>query len=415
MHNFFSLLAFFYATATISAQQPLPVIRATSKDLVIKDGPHLLRGVIVPEAKPDIYRAEMPQKSQRISIHTNIDSIVLVTQFGKQYDFIILLNERDSCFLRVSTEPHFTKSTKSGTPNGRDTLPFTMRNNRIFLKGKINGVPDVLIQFDLGAGGSAINHRSVNKIPMNFDAQTYLVNSDGGNNVRASSKNTLEIGPFKWENEYFVETRNMERWEDAIVGNALFLDKYVEVDYDHQHLIIHDTMPGFDAKAFQKHDMFLDGGIRPCIQCTIGVKGKNYKHWYLFDTGNTGNALLARAVTSIPGIYGEMTKLIGMGDKRVGVLPELVVSGHSFDNLIVTLEKPTSTTPASEMGLIGNAILKRFNVIMDNAQGFIYLKPNSQMANPLETKRSVMRKAGIWAGVVASLLLLGYVIKTNKK
>jgi hypothetical protein len=408
MHNFFSLLTVFFAVVTLSAQKPLPLIRARSKELVIKDGPHILHGVIVPEAKPDIYRAEMPKKVQRISIHTDIDSIVFVTGYDKQYDFIILLNERDSCYLRVSTEPHFTKSIKKGTLQGPDTLPFTLRNNRIFLTGKINGSPDVLIQFDLGAGGSAINHRSVSKIPMNFDAQTYLVNSDGGNNVRASSKNTLEIGPFKWENEYFVETRNMERWEDAIIGNALFLDKYVEIDYDHQRLIVHDTMPVMDARDFQKHDMFLDGGIRPCMQCTIGVKGKNYTHWYLFDTGNSGNALLARAVTSIPGIYGEMTKLIGMGDKRVGVLPELVVSGYSFDNLIVTLEKPTSTTPASEMGLIGNAVLKRFNVIIDNTQGFIYLKPNSQMANPLETKRSVMRKAGIWAGIVALLAGLGY-------
>jgi hypothetical protein len=72
------LLIFYHDT---TGQVPLPVIRANSKGLVIKDGPHIIGGILVPEAKPDTYWAEMPKKPQRISIHTDCDSIVFDTHF----------------------------------------------------------------------------------------------------------------------------------------------------------------------------------------------------------------------------------------------------------------------------------------------------------------------------------------------
>lgn len=413
MHCSLSVFVLFIFVAGLQAQQSA-VIRAYSRDLVVQDGSHIIRGVIVPEAKPDVYWVEMPKKGQRISIHTDSDSMVWVSKFGQDYDFVILLNDRDSCHFRISAQPRLPNGPKNCALSGRDTLPFELRNNRIFLKGKINDASDVLIQFDLGAGTTSVNHRSHDKIPIKFDTETYLINSQGGNKARASTKNTLEIGHLKWENEYLVETKNMERWEDAIVGNTLFLDKCIEIDYDNKRLIIYEKMPAIDS-AYTKHDMFLDGGVRPCMQFSIGVDGKTYTHWYVFDTGNTSNGQLSKAVTSIPAIYENMTKFIGMGHRKVGILPQLFVDGHAFKDLVFTLEKPQSTMPAGELGIIGNAILNRFNVLIDNEQGFIYLKPNSLMDHPLETKQSVFKKIGIGVGSFIGILLVAIVIIKRKK
>ncbi len=412
MHYLLSVFALFLLIVGIQAQQPA-IIRAQSKDLVIQDGSHTIRGVIVPEANPDVYWVEMPKKGQRISIYTDTDSIVWISKFGQNYDFIILLNDRDSCRLRISAQPRPTNGPKNCALDGRDTIPFELRNNRIFLKGKINGRSDVLVQFDLGAGATNINHHSTDKIPIKFDTETYLVNSQGGNKARASTKNTLEIGHLTWENEYLVETKNMERWEDAIVGNTLFLDKYLEIDYDNKRLIVHEKMPAIDS-GYTKHGMFLDGGVRPCMQFSIGVHDKTYTHWYVFDTGNTSNGRLSKTVTSIPAIYDNITKLIGLSHHKVGILPQLIVNGYVFKDLIFTLEKPQSTVPAGELGIIGNAILNRFNVLIDNEQGFIYLKPNSLMNRSLETKQSAFKKIGIGVGSFLGVLLVTIVLLKRK-
>ena len=78
---------------------------------------------------------------------------------------------------------------------------------------------------------------------MEFDRVGTLQNSDGRNSVRHATKNTVEIGSWRWEGIEFYETRNMASYEDAIVGNSLFLDHVYEIDYDKQQIVLHEELP----------------------------------------------------------------------------------------------------------------------------------------------------------------------------
>lgn len=47
------------------------------------------------------------------------------------------------------------------------TIPFTLGDNdKIYVKGRINGGQDLDLQFDLGAGGSIIKKSAVSKARM---------------------------------------------------------------------------------------------------------------------------------------------------------------------------------------------------------------------------------------------------------
>lgn len=85
-----------------SAQQ-LPVIRATSKIVSIKDGPNFSKNTwnIEPETKPDIY----PTSSKKVVFYTDVDSISIDVKPGKPQDFYIILNGKDSALTRVRFEP----------------------------------------------------------------------------------------------------------------------------------------------------------------------------------------------------------------------------------------------------------------------------------------------------------------------
>jgi hypothetical protein len=63
-------------------------------------------------------------------------------------------------------------------------------------------------------------------------------------------------------------------------------------------------------------------------------------------------------------------------------LPELRVGSLSFYNISATFARRGLHT--KDLPLIGNAILKRFNVIIDNRNGYIYLKANSLVNTPYD-------------------------------
>lgn len=361
------------------AQSKLPVIKASSRNVKIRDGLNFKPNFwyIMPETKPDVYYVDLPRKTKIVSFITDQDSMQFEVKYGQYYDFIILLNNKDSCYTRISaTYPKKTdyEATCKNCPN--DTIPFTVHNNKIYISGKLNGIQNINFQLDLGAGAANINYKSVKKGKVNFDKKGNLRNSDGNNQVGLSTKNTIELGGLKWKYIEMYETKNMENYEDAIVGNSLFLDKIYEIDYDNKRIIVYRASQP-KMSNFTKQDMLLDNGIRPILEVTFDFDGQRQQDWFLFDTGNSSNGIIGKAFTSKNDNYNKFTKLIGFGDRKIALVPKIALAGIYFSKGVIVLEKPSKGgSQYAYGGAIGNKILKNYNVIIDNRQGYIYLKLN---------------------------------------
>ncbi|MCK9422094.1 MAG: transglutaminase domain-containing protein [Bacteroidales bacterium] len=87
---------------SLCAQQVFQVIKANSKIVDIKDGTIFKKGnwTIVPEAKPDVYKTS----SERVTFYTDLDSISFKVKPKHEYNFIILLNGKDSAFTQIKYE-----------------------------------------------------------------------------------------------------------------------------------------------------------------------------------------------------------------------------------------------------------------------------------------------------------------------
>ena len=361
----------------LTAQQNLPVIRANSKNVKIKDGLNFKPDywVIFPETNPDIYYLDVPRKNTNLNFITDIDSISFDLKYGETKDFIVLLNGKDSCYTQISANYPKLQIPVKGK-QGNDTIPFTLKDNRIYFKGKINDSEVLNVQFDLGADAVNINKKSVKKINIKFDKKGNLVNSDGSKETRVSSQNKFEIEGLKWSGIEIYETKNMENYEDVIIGNSFFLDQIYKIDYENSMLILYDKPPEIET-AFLKQDMILDNGVRPVFEAVFIIDNKTYKEWFLFDTGNTGMGIVGNNFLVKNNLYDKFSTIVGLGSKKVAFIPQLIIANQTISDGVITLEKQKKNGSDYKFGgLIGNKILKRFNVIIDNREGLIYLKPN---------------------------------------
>jgi hypothetical protein len=376
MLKYILLFLCYFALQHLTAQQTLPVIHANSKIVTIKDGLNTKTNfwVIVPEVKPDVYYLDLPRKNTTVKFITDIDSISFNMNYGETKDFIVLLNGKDSCYTQIAaSHPHLTLPQQQ---TGNDTIPFTLKDNRIYFKGKVNGSELLNIQFDLGADAVNINNKSIDKININFDKKGTLINSNGNNETRVSSKNEFELAGLKWKGIEIYETRNMKNYEDVIIGNSFFLDKVYKIDYQTSVLIVYDKQPEIDTD-YVKQNMILDNGVRPVFEATFILGNHTYKEWFLFDTGNSGVGIISNTFLDKNNLYDDFSTIISFGEKKVARIPQLVIANQTISSGAITLEKQNKNGSEYKFGgLIGNKLLKNFNVIVDNREGLIYLRLN---------------------------------------
>lgn len=97
----FTILVTFFAACTSFAQQKLPVIKATSLQVDIKDDNDLVRKnawTVVPAEKLDVYNTS----AKKVTFYTNQESITFnVDPKVGEYNFIILVNGKDTARTQI--------------------------------------------------------------------------------------------------------------------------------------------------------------------------------------------------------------------------------------------------------------------------------------------------------------------------
>ena len=119
----------------VSAQQTLPIIKATSKNASIRfDNTLNVNGWnISPKLKPDIYKTS----AKRVTFITDLDSISFNIRRNKVYNFIILLNNKDSAYTQIKYEignKHKTKPAPTHLEILRKAAKYNYSDERKILK-----------------------------------------------------------------------------------------------------------------------------------------------------------------------------------------------------------------------------------------------------------------------------------------
>src|SRR5689334_19535150 len=96
----FLLFIAFTLIIRVSVPAQMPLVKAQSDKADIRDGLHFRKAYwkIDPSVKPARYYVELPAKEHTVTFYTDIDSIHFNTMYGGVYNFLILLNGKDSCY-----------------------------------------------------------------------------------------------------------------------------------------------------------------------------------------------------------------------------------------------------------------------------------------------------------------------------
>lgn len=365
-----------------SAQTKLPVVNATKWESTIYDGMIKTPWALDPKQKIDIYYVNVPRRKGKVSLVTNQGRISFTTRFGHDYDLIVLINGKDSCHVRISAKDDpATKCLQAGS-TFPDTIPFTLTGSRLYLKGTLNGKDTVNIQFDTGANASCVSKTSSERLDLVFGATTMLSNSQGVNQVRRSLNNTLNIGYLNFKGVSLLETGNMQPGEDLIIGYHMLRHKIIEIDYDKQLFIVHDRLPA-NTKGFMKQPLIN----KLSLKTRIIQNGKKYTFYVGMDTGRDGTMRLGEEFTGQPGVWDNLKELTVINGRKI-IRLDATVAGVTFKDIVTNAANPNLPAVRATGTYFGNAILNHFNWIIDNLNGFIYLKPNSRIHEPYSDYRS---------------------------
>lgn len=394
-----------------AAQQQLPILRANQKNVTVVDGAHIRKGYwyIMPEVRPDLYPVENPKKPHRVSFHTDLDSISFDVRPEQTYDFIILLNGKDSSFTRITTmrpvKPSYRRNCiHCSTPT--DTIPFTVGlDNKTYLKASINKGEPMTFQFDLGATHCVVDESITNETMIQWEGAAAMGGVQGTEQVRSSKFNRIHAGPLIWDSIPLFSTQNTGWRSKGILGNSILQEQIVELNYDLNVVVIHHHRPvisdSYHRVAFEMRD-----GV-PFVPITIDNGKTRSTNWFMFDNGYSNCLLVDKEFAKENALYGTMKRTGSrnnpMNGKTETVLaPLLQIGNYTIKNVPIDLQD--SSAPGTyDRVLAGNDLLKRFNVIIDYQENIIYFKPNALMNEPYN-------KAGMWLQrllwVAGALLLI---------
>ena len=384
MKNIFVFVTFLLIHS-VSAQTNLPIIRATSKKVAIKDGDYLDKNAwsLAPKIKPDIYKAERTRETKWVIFYTDIDSIKVKVKPGSTFDFIVLLNDKDSCYTRISSAIPPKNKLKNNVST-LDTIPFILtKYNAIHVKSIINDRDTLNLHFDVGSFDFHFTRDAILKKTKLLANQPDAVAGKAKPNFNNLEKVfKIQLGNYVVDNPDMIPTQLTAHEMDGRFGWSIFEGKIVEIDYDKNLLIIHSELPKKLTNYNKSKMKFIHSFV--CIESTLEVDKQKFKGNFLFDTGSDQAMILDsgwRAKQKFPQDL-KLIKLSSFRDPR-GVkyenkivrTPQLNINGFVLNDIPATLlgsKKPLDF----EINYFGNGVLKRFNTILDFKNDCIYLKTN---------------------------------------
>ena len=410
----------------IFSQPTVTIIRAKSQKVSIQDGwegktrywSHLVKS-----QKPIEYHLAKNRGRRQVIFYTDLDSIKLDVDNESDYEMRVILNNKDTLDLRLTTKSHKITHIKPNE-SGIDTLPFKLnKNKQIIVSGSINNKRPMDFCLDLGA-------RTVYIIGKDFDIANGLVidgqfedeSVTGLSTEKTSSGNSIQLGNLSIANvnmSYIDEAGFLENG-GALIGFNIFQDNIIEVDFDKNLLLIHRHLPS-KAQDFSKLEIKqTTGGLYIPIKINNGKK--QVTGWYFFDTGADNALTLDSRFAHREGLYNTM-KVIGKAgiassenrviEAEVLQVPEVQIAGLSLSNVPTLLANESNSEADFEDGVMGIGIQSRLNFIIDFPNSKIYLKPNQYFKESFKKKDN--KPGNIIVGLLTILGVSILIYKSYKR
>jgi TPR repeat protein len=282
--------------------------------------------------------------------------------------------------------------------NQRAVIPLQDVYNELVVTATINGHPNLNFVIDTGCPYSLIDEKTVAAIDLSADTTYRPGGGIGPDRVLMPRVNHVDLQlpgvTFSGINFYQISTPDMDAASgthiDGFLGSDLLKHLVMRIDY------VHHTVELVDPAAFKPAPD--TGAALPvtsqvsCVYLTgiVGNKGAfSSPTHFLVDTGNDGainltlNFADANPALDLKGGAASLVGGIGgtLATSTVKI-SQLKLGDITVDNPVAEISGANQGLLTAIDGLIGNEILRRFDVTLDYPGNRIFLKPNTQFNEP---------------------------------
>ncbi len=276
-------------------------------------------------------------------------------------------------------------------------IPFVLNNDHIIIKLSINDSPRINFMFDSGAGGILINKDIADSLGLESATERINTGAVGTHTVSILKGNTIKLGETQINNINMMRDENefeqLDNGEEiaGIIGFHILSRFVVKVDYNSFELILYNRSNySYEGEGIVM-PIVLTYNL-PLIISTIKVNNDTeFDGFFLVDTGARADLIISsptvrkyNMIDAVGDHYVLKTEVGSSGKKAkimYGRVRSLEFAENIFNSVPVVLSQAESGVLSFEGidGIIGNRILKRFNIIFDYPRSLIYLEPNVNM------------------------------------
>lgn len=288
------------------------------------------------------------------------------------------------------------------SPNARliTSFPFSQLSGGIIIvRAQLDDYPDTLnFVLDTGSGGISIDSTTGVYLKLAFVKTERTIRGIAGiRTVDFTLNHTLKLPGMEsphldfHKNDYELLTSVYGVRIDGIIGFS-FLRRYiVRIDYDTQKIEVYT--PG--TFRYPKGGYLLKPAFSTLPLQVASIKDDHaVMSRFIFDTGAGLSFLLSKDFVDDSLIFKRNRKFYptqaeGLGGKRkmnITVANEVKIGPYKFRKVPVHIFEDDYNVTSYPMlgGLIGNDILRRFNVILNYPEQSIHIKPNSHFTESFD-------------------------------
>lgn len=301
-------------------------------------------------------------------------------------------------------------------------IPFTqLTGGVVIVQARLNNFPDTLnFVLDTGSSGISLDSTTADYLKLKPVATDRTIRGIAGiRNVPFLYKQTLHFPGLAVDsldfhvNDYSILTSVYGERIDGIIGYSLLNRYIVEINYD--SLKINILTRGTIRYPRGGYLLKPTLGTLPAQAARIKDE-KTISSRFLYDMGAGVCVMFSRDFIQDSNFLNKKRKLLskegeGVGgkiDMFISVIKEIKLGPYRFRSVPVYIFDDIYNVTSYPYlgGLIGNDILRRFNVILNYDKRDIYLTPNSHFDDPFD-----YAYAGIELYLIDGYILVGDVAK----
>jgi len=272
-------------------------------------------------------------------------------------------------------------------------LPFTLQRNKIILPTKVGNSRTLMVILDTGMAFEGLflyKRELITELGIN-DTTVYTIGGAGNqppSTAVTKDSTTFSVAAKVFTNQKLIVLKN-DRFEgfpgDGVVGYSLFGRHDVYIDYDRSQITLHPPGKMAPGKSWATIPVYFKDNLIPWIDASIDIKGDQdvAVAMYIDLASGEGVELLLRDNMKFTLPESLTESYLGRGVSGdiygyAGIIERLCLGPYTLKR-VKTAFAPAEVRSKQQNadGILGNNVLRRFNLIFSYATKRLYLKPNT--------------------------------------